>query len=67
MKRDIGKLLFISTILFGLSACKVRHYKPSVMPTGKGELTRKQIRRDFTTPNILLFTIKIIIFVLNIK
>ena len=50
-KKYIGKLLFISTILFGLSACKARfykHYKPSVMPTGKGELTRKQIRRDFT-------------------
>jgi len=47
-KKYIGKLLFISTILLGLSACKVRYYKPGVMPTGKGELTRKQIRRDFT-------------------
>lgn len=47
-KKYISKLLFISTVLFGLSACKVRYYKPGVMPTGKSELTKKQIRRDFT-------------------
>ena len=47
-KKLITKVIFISTILLGLSACKARYYKPSVMPTGKGQLTRKQIRRDFT-------------------
>ena len=50
-KKYIGKVIFISVVLLGLSACKARfykHYKPGVMPTGKGELTRKQIRRDFT-------------------
>lgn len=47
MKKNIIKI-FVPIMLLGLSACKVRYYKPGVMPTGKGELTRKQIRRDFT-------------------
>jgi len=47
-KKYISKLLFISTILLGITSCATRYYKQGVMPTGKSELTRKQIRRDFT-------------------
>lgn len=29
-------------------SCKAKYYKPTVLPSGKGELTKKQIRQDFT-------------------
>lgn len=31
-----------------MTSCGMRYYKPTVMPAGKSELTKKQIRRDFT-------------------
>jgi hypothetical protein len=40
-------LLYISTLAM-MASCGTRYYTPSVKPTGKSELTRKQIRRDFT-------------------
>lgn len=40
-------LLFVSTLAM-LTSCGTRYYTPSVKPAGKSELTKKQIRRDFT-------------------
>lgn len=46
---NVIKLLICALLLLLICACSShRYYKPSVMPTGKGELTKKQIRRDFT-------------------
>jgi len=46
---NVMKLLIGALTLLLISACSNhRYYKPSVMPTGKSELTKKQIRRDFT-------------------
>ena len=45
---NMKKTLIILT-LTTLHACgNHKHYKPCVMPTGKGELTKKQIKRDLT-------------------
>jgi len=46
MKR-IVVLLSIASLLF-VSCNPYRYGTPSVMPTGKGELKRKQIKRDLT-------------------
>jgi hypothetical protein len=40
------KLLFIFVLILATSCYKP--YKPHVMPTGKGELKKRQIKRDFT-------------------
>jgi len=39
-------ILFISVLALATSCYKP--YKPYVMPTGKSELKRKQIKRDLT-------------------
>ena len=47
-KKIITKVIFISTILFGLSACNPYKYStPVVMPAGKSELKKRQIRRGY--------------------
>ena len=46
MKFRITFYLFILSLI--AISCKARYYKPQVMPSGKSELTRKQIRQDFT-------------------
>ena len=40
------KILLVSVLALATSCYKP--YKPSVMPTGKGELKKKQIKRDLT-------------------
>jgi hypothetical protein len=48
-KRRLIKIVFTLTLLCIIVGCSARYYyTPSVMPTGKGELKKKQIRRDFT-------------------
>lgn len=48
MKNTIKSLIWIWILAFILLSCGVNYYKPGVMPAGKSELTRKQIKRDFT-------------------
>lgn len=42
------KILIIIGVLTLTSCYNYRKYKPTVMPSGKSKLTKKQIRRDFT-------------------
>jgi len=40
-------LLYLSTLAM-LASCATHYYTPTVKPAGKSQLTRKQIKRDFT-------------------
>ena len=43
-----GFLMGVNLIIGTLCMFDYMKYKQGIMPTGKSELTRKQIRRDFT-------------------
>ena len=48
MSRFIKLILILSILVITYTCASRYRYKPSVMPPGKGELTKRQIKRDFT-------------------
>ncbi len=48
MKNTIKSLIWIWILAFILLSCGANYYTPGVMPTGKGEVKKRQIKNGRT-------------------